>query len=316
MVAASCAVGAISASGASAAQSVPPGCPNSGFPYTEEFRFPPAPEGFAPDCTLTVGPLTIDADTGRPEVRVDLFGLGVVLDDRGRLAHFTLPSGPLFDVARRGRPLASVADSSQSVALSYNRTAHLSKVTGSNGPITLAYNSAGEVTKLGLGSGGSVNLSYGSSGHVVGYSDSGGDTGTFKYSAGHLSSASITLTAMDPSYSFTYNSGGKLISWSLTDTTTETSDFTLNSAGDVTAVTRDATPDASLTYTDPHVLSEVTASGGGTVASFTYNSRGRLATASPGSTGPTSFHYNPPGKALLGQLSRGPRGPGDLEPQL
>lgn len=266
------------------------------FPYAFDFRFPPAVEGFAPDCTLRVGALTVEADRGRPDIGVSLVGLGVVIDDRGRLEHFDLPSGPGFDVARRGRPIASVADSTDAFALTYDRLGRLKKLSSSSETIVLTYDSAGRLTKLDFGAGSTESFAYDSSGHVVSYSDSGGDTGSFTYSAGHLTSSTITLTPMDPSYSFTYTSGGVLSSWSQSDAAPPESDLTVNSAGDVTRVTRATATDAKLTYVRRHVLREVTGNGGGVLASFTYDASDRLSTASSDGTNPTSFFYNSSGQ--------------------
>jgi hypothetical protein len=281
------AAGAIGVTGARAAEVIAPGCPGS-FPYTKEFRFPPAAEGFAPDCTVTLGSLTIDAVSGRPDVAVELFGSGVAVDVHGRLDRFELPAGPTFDVARRGRPLASVSDSSQHFALTYNRAGRLKTVSTD----TLAYNAAGLVNQISIGPDVVERFKYNSSGRVVAYSDRGGDTGKFTYSAGHLASAVITSTEVDPSYSYTYRSG-RLSSWTSTDTTSATTDLTLNSAGDVSAVTQGATTE-TLTYARPHVLTNVT-DGSQTLASFTYNGA-HLSSAAAGSGGTTTFGYNARGR--------------------
>jgi YD repeat-containing protein len=244
-----------------------------------------------------VGALKIDAVTGRPDITIQVPGLGVLVDDQGRMARFYLPGGPLFDVARRGHPIASVFDSSTHFAFTYTRSGRLKQVSGTGGAATFTYNSAGLVQKLDFGGGTTQSFGYDSDGRARAFSDSGGDSGTFSYSAGHLKSAVITLTAMDPTFDFNY-SAGRIASWSDTDTTTVTSDFTLNSAGDVTLVKQGTTTDAALTYLRAHVLSKVTDSGGGTIAAFAYGGKGRLSTATNSASQTTSFHYNP-----LGRLS-------------
>lgn len=286
---------AIGAPGAHATLSLPPGCPADNFPYASEFRFPPVAEGFAPDCTVRVGTLKIDAVTGRPDITIQLPNLGVLVDDQGRMAQFYLPGGPVFDVARRGHPIASIFASSTHFAFTYDRSGRLTQVSGTGGAATFTYNSAGLVQELDFGGGNTQSFGYDSAGQVTAFSDSGGDSGTFSYSAGHLSSAVITLTSTDPTFDFNY-SAGRIVSWSDTDTTTVTSNFTLDSAGDVTAVEQGTTTDAALTYLKAHVLSKVTDSGGGTIAAFTYGGKGRLSSATNSASQTTSFHYNPLGR--------------------
>jgi YD repeat-containing protein len=230
-------------------------------------------------------------------VRLGFIGLAV--DDRGRLEQFGLPNGPEFDLVRRGQPLASATSSGTQLRFTYDRAGRLKTTSDPSSTVTVTYNSAGLPSRLDFApSGGSESFTYNSSDQVVGYSDSGGDTGTFSYSAGHLATATITLTAMDPSYSFTYSPSGRLKSWTQTDTITETFDLTVNSSGDVTKVAEGTATAAVLSYAAPHVLTKVTDGAATTFSSFTYDGKGRLFTATDESSHTKSFHYN-----ALGRLS-------------
>jgi|GEM_PF-4818069 len=304
VVGACLALGTIGAEAAHATAVPIPACPGSQFNYTGVFRFPPAPEGFAPDCAVRVGVLSIEADAGRADFNVAV-GSAVTVDDRGRLSHFPAPAGPEFDVGSRGGPIASVRDSTGTAVFTYGAAGRLTKVTGAKGTTTLSYNAAGQLIKLATATG-SESFGYGSGGHVTSFSDTGGDTGTFTYSGGRLADFQLTLTAMDPSDSFTYGSSGALASWTETDLTSVTRKLTLTAAGDVSTVTEGTTTDAQLTYVAPHRPADVTGNGGSTLATFTYDPAGRLSTVSGASSGETSFTYGSSGRLSGVTYATGP----------
>lgn len=275
-------------------------CPGSGFPYTGEFSFPVAPQGFADDCQANIGSAFVDVRRG--SVELDLLagnsvGDTIAVDPQGRLTHFRGPNAGVFDLAHPIGVIASVSNQGSHWNLKYDRAGRLAQVVGPTGTTRLSYNPAGRVSTIVLDDGSHQNYGYNAAGRLTSFSDSGGDTGTFTYDGlGRLTKLVAVLTQTDPTESFTYDAGGDVLSWSDQVSSTRTLTYTHNADGDVTLVRAGVNADATLAYAAPHMLSAVTGAGNTPLASFTYDASGRLAKAE----GPHSlelFSYN--GAGLL-----------------
>jgi YD repeat-containing protein len=298
-------VGSIWTAAASAVQEGSQGCPGSAFQYLREFRFPVATEGFADDCTLTVGTAIVDARTGavQADVRVDNgLGDGVAVDSQGRLTHFAAESAGVFDLVHPTGVIGSITVGGTRSTLKYNSAGRLTQIVAAGGNTSVSYNVAGLISAIASPSF-SESFGYSTVGRLRSFSDNGGDKASLTYDAsGRLTKLVQVFTAADPTETFSYDAGGNVLTWSTTDTLTRTLAFTHDSHGDVTLVKDGANTDATLAYTPSHKLSAVTGPGNSPVASFTYDTSGRLS----GAQGPSStvtFSYN--GAGLLASMQAG-----------
>jgi YD repeat-containing protein len=136
-------VGSIWTAAASAVQEGSQGCPGSAFQYLREFRFPVATEGFADDCTLTVGTAIVDARTGavQADVRVDNgLGDGVAVDSQGRLTHFAAESAGVFDLVHPTGVIGSITVGGTRSTLKYNSAGRLTQIVAAGGNTSVSYN--------------------------------------------------------------------------------------------------------------------------------------------------------------------------------
>lgn len=273
-------------------------CPGSTFPYTGEFSFPVAAEGFADDCQANIGSAFVDARTGALELDI-LAGNGVdtiAVDPQGRLTHLRTPNAGVFDLAHPTGVVASVSLHGSHWIMSYDVSGRLIGVKGPSGTTSLSYNAGGRVSRIALDNGTRQNFGYNATGRLTSFTDSGADTGTFTYDgSGRLTKLVAVLTAQDPTESFTYDGNGDVLTWSEQITTTRTLTYMHDAAGDVTLAKNGAAVDATMAYAAPHRLSAVTGPGNAPIASFTYDTSGRLSTAQ----GPLSletFSYNGAGR--------------------
>src|SRR5205823_14305890 len=109
-------------------------------PYFNRLAFPPAPEGFTPDCHVGIlgGTATVDARTGGVGISI-VVGDGVSVDTRGRLSGLAVSSGPRFDFSRSAGSIAALTDSGGSRwVLSYDAAGRVVRVTATMGTTTLS----------------------------------------------------------------------------------------------------------------------------------------------------------------------------------
>ncbi len=282
-----------SASSALATQVSLQGCPGSGFPYTDQYSFPVAPEGFAADCQYGIGDAFVDVRTGTPTVHINVDQIAV--DSRGRLLSFFAPGGGDFNLLHPTGTVVALKDPT-AIAFTYDTAGRLTREAGPETTTNVSYDSAGRVTKLTSKDGSFQSFVYSAAGKLTGWSDSGGDTATLTYNAaGRLVNAVSVFTVTDPTDSYTFDAAGNLLTWSNANgAMTNTLTYTHNANRDVTTVKRGSLTDASLTYAAPHKLSAVI-SGPETI-SFTYNAAGRLVESSENSGPVNTFAYDQVGR--------------------
>ncbi len=292
-------VGCVWSGSASAVQEGSQGCPGSAFPYLREFSFPVAAEGFADDCTLTVGTAIVDARTGAVEVDVvenNSLGDGVAVDSQGRLTHFATRNAGIFDLGHPTGVIGAITVGGTASTLRYNSAGQLTQIVASGGNTSVSYNVAGRISAIADASG-KQNFGYSTAGRLTSFSDSGGDTANITYgTSGRLTKAVLVFTAQDPTQTFSYDAGGNVLTWTNADPLARTLTYKHDASGDVTLVKIGANVDATLAYGGPHTLSAVTGPGNAPVASFAYDTAGRLSQAQ----GPLfleTFSYN--GAGLL-----------------
>jgi YD repeat-containing protein len=272
------------------------GCPGSHFPYLSEFSFPVAAEGFADDCTVAVGTAVVDVRSGSPEVDVivaDTTGDTIDVDSQGRLTHFRTPFSNIFDLVHPAGVIGSVTIGGTQSTLSYSAAGRLTQIAAATGNISVSYNAAGLISGIAFPTG-TENFGY-SDGRLTSFSDSGGDTGTLTYdTSGRLTKVVMVVTQTDPTQTFSYDAGGSVLTWTNADPLTQTLTYSHNAGGDVTLVKNGMNVDATLAYAAPHKLSAVTGPGNAPVASFAYDTSGRLSQAQ-GPLSLESFSYNSAG---------------------
>lgn len=290
---------------ASAAEEGLQGCPGSAFPYLSEFSFPVGAEGFADDCTVTVGTALVDVRAGSADVAVpvdDSTGDRIDVDSHGRLTQFHTPVSGIFDLVHPTGVVGSITVGGTRSTLKYSSEGSLTQIAAVSGNTSVSYNAAGRISAIADASG-RQNFGYSTAGRLTSFSDSGGDTGTLTYNAsGRLTKLVLVITQTDPTLTFSYDASGNVLTWSNADPLVRTLTYTHTSTGDVTLVQNGASTEATMAYAAPHKLSAVTGPGNSQVASFTYDTSGRLSQAQgPSST--ETFSYS--GAGLLASTVEG-----------